>query len=154
MQKVGEFSLIEKYNNFMKKGIIAGSFDLIHPGYVRMFKESKRFCSHLIIALQNDPNIERPNKCRPVHTIEERIEILQSIRYIDEIVTYNTETELYELLKFVDYDVRILGIEYRDKNYTGKDLNKEVIWLDRQHDYSTTKLKEKIFKERLDSKKL
>ena len=138
----------------MKKGIIAGSFDLIHPGYVRMFKESKKFCKHLIIALQDDPTLERPSKCKPIHTIEERIEILQSISYIDEIVTYNTEAELYELFKVLDYDVRILGDEYRDTNYTGKDLNKEVIWIDRQHDYSTTKLKEKIFKERLDSKKL
>lgn len=138
----------------MKKGIIAGSFDLIHPGYVRMFKESKKFCNHLIIALQDDPTLERPRKCKPIHTIEERIEILQSISYIDEIVTYNTEAELYELFKVLDYDVRILGDEYRDTNYTGKDLNKEVIWIDRLHDYSTTKLKEKIFKERLDSKKL
>jgi len=133
-------------------GIIAGSFDLIHPGYIRMFKESKKKCKRLIIALQGDPTIERKNKCKPVHTLEERIEILRSIRYIDEIVTYNTENELYELLKNLVYDIRILGVEYKDSNYTGKDLNKEVLWLERPHHYSTTALKEKIYMERLASR--
>lgn len=136
----------------MKKGIIAGSFDLIHPGYVRMFRDSKKVCDYLIIALQGDPTIERSNKCKPVHTIKERKEILESIRFIDEIVTYNTESELYELLKNIDYDVRILGVEYKSTNYTGKDLGKAVYWLERPHMYSTTNLKEKIYKERLESK--
>lgn len=136
----------------MKRGIIAGSFDLIHPGYVRMFKESKQICDHLIVALQDDPTIERITKCKPAHTLEERKEILASIRYIDEIVTYNIESELYELLKNLEYDVRILGVEYKEKDYTGKDLGKEVFWLERPHKYSTTRLKEKIYKERLISK--
>lgn len=136
----------------MKKGIIAGSFDLIHPGYVRMFKESKEICDYLIIALQDDPTIERSHKCKAIHSLEERKEILESIRYIDEIVTYNTETDLYELLKKIEYDIRILGIEYKELNYTGKDLNKKVFWLQRPHQYSTTKLKEKIYIERLASK--
>lgn len=135
------------------RGIIAGSFDLIHPGYVRMFKESRAICDYLIIALQDDPTIERIHKCKPVHTIEERKEILESIRYVDEIVTYNTESELYELLKNVEYDIRILGIEYRGLNYTGKDLDKEIFWIERQHAYSVTRLKECIYEERLKSKK-
>jgi glycerol-3-phosphate cytidylyltransferase len=136
----------------MKKGIIAGSFDLIHPGYIRMFKESKQHCDYLIIALQGDPTIERITKCKPVHALEERIEILASIRYIDEIATYNIETDLYELLKNTEYDLRILGVEYKEKNYTGKDLGKEVLWLERAHNYSTTNLKEKIYKERQEFK--
>jgi len=137
----------------MKKGLIAGSFDLIHPGYVRMFKESKKICEYLIIALQDDPTIERSSKCKPVHTLEERKEILSALKHVDDVVTYTSENELYELLKNLEYDVRILGIEYKEKNYTGKDLNKPVYWLDRPHAYSTTSLKEKIYKERSEFKK-
>jgi len=131
----------------MKRGLIAGSFDLIHPGYVRMFKESKLVCDYLIIALQGNPTLERPTKCKPVQTLDERKEILESVKYVDEIVSYDTEAELYELLKTLEYDVRILGIEYKDKNFTGKDLNKKVHWLERPHLYSTTSLKEKIYTE-------
>lgn len=117
-----------------------------------MFKESKQHCDYLIIALQDDPTIERSTKCKPAHTLEERREILESIRYIDKIVTYNIESDLYELLKNTEYSLRILGVEYKEKNYTGKDLSKEVLWLERSHNYSTTNLKEKIYKERQEFK--
>lgn len=130
------------------KGIIAGSFDLIHPGYVRMFKEAKNRCDYLIVALQDDPTLERPNKCRPVQGLFDRKEILESLRDVDEVMTYSSEKSLYDLLRKVDYDVRILGEEYRDAEFTGKDLGKEVLWIQRNHDYSTTSLKEKIYEER------
>lgn len=129
-------------------GIIAGSFDIIHPGYVRMFKEAKDSCKHLIVALQGDPTIDRPEKCKPVQSVEDRIEILSSIKYVDSIIVYNTENELLELLKEAKYDYRVLGTDYKEKNYTGKELNKQVLWISRNHNYSTTDIKEKIYKER------
>ena len=130
-------------------GIICGSFDLIHPGYVRMFKESKSVCKKLIVALQDDPTIDRPEKCKPVQSLESRMEILQAIRYVDQIVLYNTEAELYELLRKTDYEVRILGSDYSSRDYTGSDLLKPVYYHERNHGYSTTALKEKIYEERL-----
>lgn len=130
------------------KGLIAGSFDLIHPGYVKMFKESKRFCDYLIIALQDDPSIERPNKCKPVQTLADRKEILEALRDVDEVITYSSEKSLYVLLRDTDYHVRILGEEYKDVEYNGKDLGKKVVWVQRNHDYSTTSLKESVYQER------
>jgi glycerol-3-phosphate cytidylyltransferase len=131
-----------------KIGLIAGSFDLIHPGYVRMFKESKKYCNYLIVALQDDPTVDRPSKCKPIHSINERREILMSLRDIDDIVVYTDEKSLYDLLKSVKYDIRILGEEYKDVEYNGKDLGKDVAWITRDHEYSTTSLKEKIYMER------
>jgi len=124
-----------------KRGLIAGSFDILHPGYVRMFKESKAICEYLIVALQDDPTVDRPTKCKPVQTWSERKEILESIKFIDEIVRYNSEKDLLAILDSINYDVRILGDDYREKNYTGKSLNKPVYFCQRNHAYSTTKLK-------------
>lgn len=135
---------MEKYN----VGIIAGSFDLIHPGYIWMFKDAKSICNHLVIALQGDPTIDRPHKCKPVQSIEDRIEILSSIKYIDQIVTYNTEFELLNLLKNTNFDVRILGSDYEGKSFTGDNLNKPIYYHKREHPYSLTDLKEKIYQER------
>lgn len=130
-----------------KIGLIAGSFDIIHPGYVRMFKEAKdNACHHLIVALQDDPTIDRPQKIKPIHTWEEREEILLAIKYVDEIVKYNTEDELFNLLKTLKYDIRILGSDYLEKDYTGKQLEKETYFCNRNHEYSLTSLKFAIYK--------
>lgn len=129
-------------------GITAGSFDVIHPGYVRLFKEAKQVCDHLIVALQGDPTIERPEKCKPVQSLEDRIEILLSIKYVDEILTYDTEQQLLDLLKNTKYDVRIIGADYKGRSFTG-DYLKPVHYCSRDHDYSTTRLKEKIKNEML-----
>ncbi len=137
------------------KGIICGSFDVIHPGYTRMFCDAKEnACSYLIVALQDDPTIDRPEKCKPVQSFHDRREILQSIRYIDDIVEYSTEKELLELLSILDYDIRILGTDYRDKYYTGIELKKPVYYHTRNHNYSTTSLKRSIYnsmKDRIES---
>ena len=132
----------------MKKkiGLIAGSFDIIHPGYVKMFREAKEVaCDLLVVALQEDPTIDRPQKIKPIHTWEERKEVLLAIRYVDTVLRYNTESELLSLLKNTDYDVRILGSDYVDKNYTGKELGKDVHFCNRNHDYSLTSLKYSIY---------
>jgi len=131
-------------NKKFKKGIIAGSFDLIHPGYIRMFKEAKQICETVIVALQDDPTIDRPQKCKPVQTWEEREEILSSLKFIDEIVRYSTEKELFDLLSELEYDVRILGSDYHGKSFNGDVLEKSVYFCNRDHEYSLTKLKKKI----------
>jgi glycerol-3-phosphate cytidylyltransferase len=125
------------------RGTIAGAFDLIHPGYIRMFKECKTKCDHLTVLLHEDPSIER-SKLKPVQTIEERIEILSSLVYVDKIIPYKTEKDLYWLLKSQNYDIRFLGEDYSSRNYTGSDLNQNIYFINRDHNYSTTRLKEKI----------
>lgn len=126
------------------KGIIAGAFDLIHPGYVKMFEECKRHCNHLTVALHEDPSTERPQKLKPVHTLDERKEILESIIHINDVVVYREEETFLNYLK--DYDIRFLGDDYKDGSYTGKDVSIEIVWVDRSHGYSTTKLKNAIYK--------
>lgn len=128
------------------KGIVAGAFDVIHPGYVRMFKECKSHCNHLTVALHVDPSIERPNKLKPVQSADERKEILLSMRNIDHVVLYYNEEQFHDLLKWGGYDVRFLGNDYSDGSYTGKDIDIKIAFVDRNHSYSTTNLKKKITK--------
>jgi glycerol-3-phosphate cytidylyltransferase len=100
-----------------KAGIIAGNFDVIHPGYVRFFKDAKEnACDKLIIALHVDPTIERPHKAKPILTAEERTEVLLSIKYVDEVMYYNLESELVQLLSSVEDHVRVIGTDYRGKS--------------------------------------
>jgi glycerol-3-phosphate cytidylyltransferase len=112
-----------------------------------MLKEAKTVCEHLICAVQSDPTVDRPKKNKPVQTLSERIAVLEAIRYVDEIVAYETESELYELLKTINPDIRILGTDYKDKEITGQDLGIEIYWHNRNHDWSTSKLRERIWRE-------
>ncbi len=128
------------------KGIIGGAFDIIHPGYIKMFKECKQNCTHLTVALHENPSIERVSKLSPIHTVEERTDILKSIRYVDDIVVYKLEEEFHNLLQSKDYNIRFLGDDYKDLSYTGKYIHIEIKFVDRNHDYSTTELKRKIVK--------
>ncbi len=127
-------------------GVIAGSFDVIHPGYIYMFKQAKDNCDYLTIALQTDPTIDRPNKIKPILSWEERYSILDSIRYIDEIIKYTTEQDLLNILKTRNYNVRILGDDYIGKYATGQEYSEKIIYLDRSHGWSTTKYKSLICK--------
>lgn len=130
-----------------REGIIAGSFDLIHPGYVRMFREAKHsVCDQLIVLLQDDPTIDRPRKNKPVQTWEERAEILSSLRDVDEVLRYSTEKDLYSILESKQSQdvVRILGSDYLGKKYTGEDLKIPVHFCNRDHGYSLSLLKAKI----------
>ena len=130
----------EKYN----MGIIAGNFDVIHPGYIKMFKECKTYCKQLIVLLHIDPSIERPEKLKPILTKEERTEVLTSIKYIDGIAYYTYEKELVDLIYRLDPDIRFLGDDYRGKTYTGFELDVPVHYLNRDHGWSTTKFKKLI----------
>lgn len=126
-----------KYN----LGVIAGNFDVIHPGYIKMFKEMKLVCEQVIILLHTDPSIERPEKLKPILSVQERDEMLMSIKYIDNVFTYDTESDLIELLKGINPDVRFLGDDYRGKPFTGYDLKIPIHYLNRDHGWSTTKFK-------------
>ena len=129
----------------VKKGIIAGAFDVIHPGYVRMFKDAKKHCNHLTVALHLDPSIERDVKLKPVHTKEERKEILLALKDVDDVIFYEVENGFLNYLRSGDYHIRFLGTDYLKGNYTGKDISIDIVWLSRNHDYSTTKLKTLIY---------
>ncbi len=109
-----------------------------------MLQEAKKYCNHLTIALHADPSIERSFKLKPVQNVEERKEILLSIKYVDEVKIYNLEEDFLAMLK--EFDMRFLGDDYKDGNYTGKNIPIEIIWIERRHDYSTTKLKKNIYK--------
>ena len=130
----------------MKKGFVAGNFDVIHPGYIKMFKECKTNCDHFTILLHSDPSIERPEKLKPILTLDERIEVLSSIKYIHDIQSYTYESELYKLIITGEYSVRFLGDDYRGKSFTGDDLNISIHYLNRNHGWSTTKFKNLIAK--------
>jgi len=130
----------------MKKGFVAGNFDVIHPGYIKMFSECKNNCDHFTILLHSDPSIERPEKLKPILTLDERIEVLSSIKFINDIKSYTYETELFDLIKNGGYSVRFLGDDYRNKSFTGDDLNIHIHYLNRDHGWSTTKFKNLIAK--------
>jgi len=134
----------EHENKKWNTGLICGSFDVIHPGYIKMFIDAKSVCNKVLIALQSDPTIDRPQKEKPLQSPEERELILRSIRYVDDVVHYTTEQDLYNILKTDIYDVRILGTDYLGKTFTGSDLNREIYFHDRNHEYSTTEYKKKI----------
>ena len=129
-----------KYN----MGVIAGNFDVIHPGYIKMFKECKTYCKQLIVLLHIDPSIERPEKLKPILTKQERTEILTSIKFINGIAYYTYEKELVDLIYRLNPDIRFLGDDYRGKTYTGFELDVPVHYLNRDHGWSTTKFKKLI----------
>ena len=130
----------------MIRGVIAGNFDVIHPGYIKTFEECKNNCDHFTILLHTDPSIERPNKLKPILSVQERIEILSSIIYINDIKVYTYEAELVELLKNGDYNKRFLGDDYKNKSFTGDEIDIKIQFISRDHGWSTTKFKNLIAK--------
>ena len=125
-------------------GVIAGNFDVIHPGYVYMFDECKKHCDILLLLLHEDPSIERPEKIKPILDLNERNMILSSLKQIDRIITYQIESDLYDILQTEQIDIRFLGDDYKDKSFTGDDLGIPIHYLDRSHGWSTTKFKKLI----------
>ena len=129
----------------MKKGITFSTFDLFHTGHVLMLQEAKSQCDWLIACLQTDPTIDRPNKNKPVQTLFERFIQVRACKYVDELLVYTTEDELIQILKAIDYDIRIIGEEYFDKSFTGKNLSEGKLYFNkRQHSFSTTELRDRI----------
>ena len=135
-------------------GFTAGNFDLLHPGYINCFEDAKRHCDKFIVFLQNDPSLHRKSKYKPVIPLYDRYKALMAIKYVDDVYIYQTEEELYNLIKFWKPDVRILGEDYIGDNgkprpFTGDDLPPKIIYTTRSHGWSTTKLKDLIAKKTL-----
>jgi glycerol-3-phosphate cytidylyltransferase len=129
-------------------GFTCSTFDLCHAGHITMLEEAKRQCDFLIVGLQNDPSVDRPQKNKPVQSIVERQIQLSAVKFVDEIVVYNTEKDLEDLLLTLPINVRILGEEYSSKDFTGKDicntLGIKLYFNSRQHSFSSTSLRQRI----------
>ena len=132
----------------MITGIVASAFDLLHAGHVIMLREAKDQCDHLICALQVDPSQDRKEKNKPVQSIVERYVQLSAVRYVDEIVVYQNEKDLEDILEMYPIDVRILGEENRDKDFTGREICKRrginLYFNKREHKFSTSELRKRI----------
>ena len=132
-----------------KTGFIASTFDIMHPGYVLMLKECKDNCNYLVVGLHENPVWEREEKNSPIMSLHERFLVLKSIRYIDEIAPYSNESELTNLLNFYNPDIRFLGSDYNTpemkKKITGRFSCKEIYYISRFHDYSSSGIRTKIY---------
>jgi len=129
-------------------GFTASSFDLLHAGHILMLKDSKSKCDYLIVALQSDPTLDRPEKNFPIQTLEERLIQLQAVKYIDEIILYDTEKDLMNILESTKIDIRFLGDDYIGKDFTGRDYcidsGIKIMYNSRSHGYSSTELRKRI----------
>jgi glycerol-3-phosphate cytidylyltransferase len=132
----------------MKVGFTCSTFDLLHAGHVAMLREAKEQCNYLLVGLQIDPSIDRPSKNSPVQTIVERYTQLAAIKYVDEIVVYATEKDLKDILELYNIHIRILGDEYKDKDFTGKEICQskgiKLYFNKRNHRFSSTDLRKRV----------
>ena len=136
----------------MKVGFTCGAFDLLHAGHAMMLKEAREQCDFLIVAVQTDPSIDRPEKNKPVQSYKERITMVESIRYVDQVRTYSTESQLVNLLKSINPDVRIVGADWKGKEFTGHELDIEVYFNSRDHGWSTSDLRDRVYKAELEKR--
>lgn len=130
-------------------GITCSTFDLLHAGHIIMLEECKKYCDYLICALQVDPSVDRPEKNKPIQSLVERYIQLDAVQYVDKIIPYNNEEELKTIFSSLDIDVRIIGEEYKDENFTAKDIcmkrNIRFVYNKRDHDFSTSSLRKRIY---------
>ena len=137
------------YKDCGKIGFTCSTFDLLHAGHISMLREAKQHCDYLICGLQTDPSVDRPEKNRPIQTIVERYIQLNAVGYVDEIVPYATEEDLKDILSMLQIDVRILGEEYRDKEFTGKDICRkrdiQLFFNKREHRFSSSDLRKRVY---------
>ena len=127
----------------MKVGLTASTFDLLHAGHIVMLKEAKSECDHLIVGLQTDPSIDRQEKNQPIQSVFERYVQLNAVKYVDEIIPYDTEQSLLDLLEATPIHIRFVGEDWSEKHFTGKGLH-EVYYTSRAHSFSTTQLRNRI----------
>jgi glycerol-3-phosphate cytidylyltransferase len=132
----------------MRVGFTASTFDLLHAGHVAMLREAKEQCDYLICALQVDPSVDRAEKNKPIQTLVERYIQLSGVKYVDEIVCYQTEEDLKDILELYDIHIKIMGEEYRNKDFTGKDICKrrgiQLYFNKRDHRFSTSDLRRRV----------
>lgn len=133
----------------MNVGFTASAFDLLHAGHVQMLRDAKSQCDYLIVGLQINPKLDRPEKNEPIQTVVERYTQLAAVKYVDEIIPYTTETDLEDILLMYAIDVRILGEEYRDKDFTGKEICKkrgiQLYFNKRDHRFSSSGLRRAVY---------
>jgi glycerol-3-phosphate cytidylyltransferase len=132
----------------LRIGFTASQFDMLHAGHIAMLSEARNHCDYLIAGLQNNASWDRPEKNAPIQSIVERQIQLAATRYVDEIVVYNTESDLEDILLTLPIDVRILGVEYRDREFTGRDIcvsrDIELIYNKRDHSFSSSSLRKRV----------
>lgn len=132
----------------MRIGFTCSTFDLLHAGHVMMLREAKAQCDYLICGLQVDPSVDRPEKNSPIQSIVEREAQLAAIKYVDEVIIYCTEDDLCDIINMYPIDIRILGEEYRDRDFTGKDECKkrgiQLYFNKRDHRFSTSDLRKRV----------
>ena len=138
-------------------GFTCSTFDLLHAGHILMLAECKQICDYLIVGVQSDPTIDRPGtKNKPVQSIVERYVQLSAVKFVDEIIIYNTEKDLEDMLMFLPLAVRIIGEEYKDKEFTGKKICEDrgiKIWYNsRTHRFSSSELRQRTYQSELDKK--
>ena len=132
----------------MKTGITFGAFDLFHAGHVLMLQEAKTVCDYLIVCIQTDPSLDREEKNKPVQSIVEREIQVSTCRHVDEVIIYDTEQDLLNIIEKVDWDVRIIGEEYKEKDFTGRDKTLDKCYFNkRSHNFSSSELRERVSKE-------
>lgn len=126
-------------------GFTCSCFDLFHAGHIMMLKEAKSICDYLIVGLQTDPTIDRPEKNKPIQSVFERFVQLDACKWVDEVVVYATEKDLLDILHSYPINVRVVGDEYKDKDFTGKHLDHiEIYYNSRKHSFSTTELRKRV----------
>ena len=134
----------------MKTGVTFSTFDLLHAGHILMLKEAKSVCDYLICGLHVDPQIERPNKNKPIQSLVERYIQLSSVKYVDEIIPYNYEKDLHDILLGYPVNIRIIGADYKGENFSGLDICQskgiEIYYNERSHNFSSTELRKRISK--------
>ena len=135
-------------------GFTCSTFDLLHAGHILMLAECKQVCDYLIVGVQSDPSIDRPGtKNKPVQSIVERYVQLSAVKFVDEIIVYNTEKDLEDMLMFLPISVRIIGEEYKDKDFTGKQICEDrgiKIWFNsRSHRFSSSELRQRTYQSEL-----
>ena len=128
----------------MKIGFTCGAFDLLHAGHVVMLEEAKDNCDFLMVGLQTDPTLDRSDKNKPVQSIYERYIQLYGLRFVDEVIPYDRESCLMDILTTKSIDVRFVGEEYKDKMFTGQHLPIEIYYTSRQHTFSSTDLRKRV----------
>jgi glycerol-3-phosphate cytidylyltransferase len=135
----------------MKVGFTCSAFDLLHAGHIQMLRDAKEKCDYLIVGLQTDPTIDRPTKNKPIQTVVERYTQLKAVGYVDEIIPYATEEDLEDILSMYHIDIRILGVEYKDTDFTGKSIcakrDIELYFNERSHRFSSSELRKRVCKD-------
>ena len=136
---------MKKIKEKTRIGFTCGAFDLLHAGHVLMLKEAREQCDYLITGVQSDPSMDRSHKNKPIQSYEERIIMVKAVRYVDEVVLYDSESDLIKLLIQINPDVRVVGYDWKGKAFTGYELPIQIYFNSRDHGWSTSNLRKRVY---------